>query len=171
MYTPLMIANAIAEENPGRFDAMQINKLVQMVQGWGLAIKMDICVEQPVCWQHGPVLVSLRETYRGLYLQDRRIPGPVCPAEGSAVPVVPESDHRVRHLIRRIVELYGDFTGLQLSAIMHASGTPWHDAYGSRIARRRLFGTPLSKDKLRAYYDRVYHEANAEALANMRSAA
>jgi uncharacterized phage-associated protein len=171
MYTPLMIANAIAEENPVRFDSLQMIKLVQMVQGWGLAVKMDVCVELPVCWQHGPVHVSLRETYRGLHMLDRPIQGPVCPAEGTAVPIVPTSDHRARHLIRRIVELYGDFTGLQMSSIMHAAGTPWHDAYGGRIARRRLFGTPISKDKLRAYYEVVYREAEAEELRRMRIAA
>ena len=171
MYTSLMIANTVALENPGRFTAVQMGRIVQTIQGWGLGYDMDVCVDLPVCLQYGPAHDILVDVYRALDLGTGTIPGPVCPPGGTMAPIVPSEDHRARRLISRVVEIHRDEDDVAANLRLTGVGTPWYNAYAGRLNKRRHFGTTISRDVLRTHYRDVVEKAQADALRDMRAAA
>lgn len=169
MYTPLTIANTICLERPGRFTPLQLVRLVQLVQGWGLGYGMDVCSETPVCWQYGPAHESLSETYRSLGMPDAPILHPLVPMMGTAAPTVPTCDHRARRLVLRVIEIHEAHGDDDVADLLTGHATPWRNAYGDRENRRRLFGTPISKEVLQRHYSVVVEQAQLRALRDMRA--
>jgi uncharacterized phage-associated protein len=168
MYTPLMIANTIVIRNSGRFDSMQLIKLVQEVQGWALAYGRRVCSEQPACWEHGPVHASLYEALRTLPGHDmaKRLFMPVRPLDADVAPHIPSSDHWTVSVLDQVIGLYGDFSRLQLSALLHREGTPWHSIYGRHVnLTGTLFGTLIDDEALKRWFDRLRRDAEDEEAA------
>jgi hypothetical protein len=99
MYTPIMIANTIVRNHPGRFDIQQIAKLVQIIQGWGLEGGKSIVCESPVAWEYGPMHESLYVACRhsGLMTARQKLDAPIVPPLGTMAPLVPSSIAKVLH--------------------------------------------------------------------------
>ena len=158
MYTPIMIANTIVRNHPGRFDIQQIAKLVQIIQGWGLEGGKGIVCESPVAWEYGPMHESLYVACRhsGLMTARQKLDAPIVPPLGTMAPLVPSEDSWTNALISQVITLYGNLTGIQLSSMLNRKGTPWHEVYGAfpRL-RGKLHGKPISDDVLMRHYQRL----------------
>jgi uncharacterized phage-associated protein len=128
-YPAVSIANyfidkANVEDNP--LDHLRLQKLVYNAHGWHLAEKGTPLIEEPVeAWKYGPVIRSLFKEFKkygnGFITENA---GTVSRA-GVSVPNVQYGDEETRELLDRVWKLYEPFSGVELSRLTHAPGTPW----------------------------------------------
>ncbi|HEV8416453.1 MAG TPA: type II toxin-antitoxin system antitoxin SocA domain-containing protein [Bryobacteraceae bacterium] len=127
----------LSEKNP--VTPMQLLKLVYMCHGWMLGLYGRPLVSDRIeAWPYGPVIPRLYQAnkhYGSGFIGERPSAEPVgfLPDEVS-----------VMHQVWRA---YGNFTGLQLSALTHKPGTPWEIT-----CRTRGGGSVISNDLIEQYY-------------------
>lgn len=130
MYNPKAIANEflnLAEDDSASIDPMKIQKLIFYAHGWYLALYDVPLIDEIVeAWQYGPVLPSLFYEFKefGASPIKRRALEFDSDLE-STEPYIPREDERPINVIRRIWEVYGGFSALQLSEMSHTEGGPW----------------------------------------------
>ena len=101
---------------------MQIQKLVYFAHGWYMAFFDGRLIYDPIeAWEYGPVIPSLYQRFKGFGIdeitkEDHYVWGPG----------VDPSDKNAIALLRKVWQVYGNRTGLQLSALTHAKDGPWH---------------------------------------------
>lgn len=118
---------------------MQLLKLTFLAHGWMLGIYGKPLITDAVeAWRYGPVIPCLYHRYKrfgGRAITD--VPGQR-PAGFSA---------EEENILQQVWDVYGQYGGLQLSALTHKSGTPWDVTYGSSGS-----GCIISDDIIREYY-------------------
>ena len=127
---------------------MQVLKLVYYCHAWMLGIYGRPLIRQPIeAWRYGPVLPDV---YRSLR-QCGRDPIPLL------IDNVPDEhyDHQERHIIDQVWEQYGPLTGLQLSSLTHAPGTPWHTTW-RKWGQNSIIPNTLIERYYRREYERYY---------------
>lgn len=166
-------ANAIANffldlaKSEGKpLDQMQLQKLVYYANGWHLAIKGKRLInEQVEAWRYGPVIPSLRESFRDY--GDQPIDAPasyLLPTRRGmisfeeieeVVPTIeqgnPSDLEFVKSLLERVWQVYGNYTGIQLSNMTHEAGSPWdhvYRKYDGNIPK----GTDIPEQEIRDYF-------------------
>lgn len=150
-YKPSHVANSFlvrARKEGIEIDPLKIQKLVYFFHGWFLATRDSAGVgELFEAWRYGPVLPSLYRQFKGSgagaikgYALD------IDPQTGQerALMVSPD-DKQFSEVFDRVWERYKTMSGLQLSALTHASDTPWHNA-------RRHGWTYLSDEEIQSYF-------------------
>jgi uncharacterized phage-associated protein len=162
------VANYLLEraKSEGKsLDQMKIQKLVYYANGWHLALKGTPLIDEEVeAWRYGPVIPSLRDSFR--YWGDQPIQAPasyLVPRLGTNVleeieEVVPAIDpghssdsEFARALLDKIWQVYGKYTGIQLSNMTHEPGSPWervYRQYNGAIPR----GKDIPEDTIRDYF-------------------
>lgn len=127
-YSAKAIANffiELAQDKKGVLDPMKIQKLVYYAHGWSLALLGQPLIREPIeAWDYGPVI-------RSLYMEFRKYGKGQIIDFAKTHDAVREDDDITKALLRRIWELYGKYTGIQLSNLTHADGTPWQQAWTS----------------------------------------
>ena len=168
-YNARAIANYFLERarREGKsLDQMKIQNLVYLANGWHLAIKGEPLIDEQVeAWGYGPVIPSVRDAF--LQYGDQPIDVPASyfvPRAGAnkfdaieeVVPTIdmanpPDLDF-VRALLDRVWNVYGKYTGIQLSNMTHEPGTPWDQVntkYGGEIPKRTDIPVELMRDHFR----------------------
>lgn len=118
-------------ENRG-LSPMQIQKLVYFAHGWHMAIfGKELILERIEAWDYGPVIPSLYQAFKRygsdeITKEDYHVWGPG----------VDPNDKEAIVLLRKIWEVYGGKTGLQLSSLTHAKDGPW---YTTRMEEKKEF--------------------------------
>jgi uncharacterized phage-associated protein len=137
---------ARAEGKP--VDPMKLQKLVYFAHGWHLALAGEpLIVERVQAWPYGPVIEELYHAVK----RYGRSPIP----ETAALPgvsSVPGFTEYAIDLMDRIWEQYRKFSGIQLSMMTHAKGTPWwhlRQAYGPDLR-----DVPIDNDDIRGAFIR-----------------
>jgi uncharacterized phage-associated protein len=98
---------------------MQLQKLVFLAQGYGIALLgHSIFYNNVHAWQWGPVVPKL---YKPLQKYGSGLVTELLPDEGNPVP--DNSDEM--KVIFAVWKAFKDFDGFQLSGITHQEGTPW----------------------------------------------
>lgn len=136
-YSANAVANAFIERaRQGKIpdlSPMKIQKLLFYAQSWFLKLYggTPLIDDSFARWRHGPVITSLYHElkdygYRPITNKlTRAVPSP----EGNGIrlitPEVDPNDTAANQLIDRITEVYGKFSGTQLSAMTHAEGVAW----------------------------------------------
>lgn len=109
-------------------DQLKIQKLVYCLHGWNLATRGEPVVgEMYEAWPYGPVLSSLYHEFKGsgrkpisIYAQD------IDPSTGEKNSLkIAESNTEFYEVFNRVWSSYKNYTGMQLSMLTHADGTPW----------------------------------------------
>ena len=99
---------------------MQIIKLVYISHGWTLALTgRQLIMEDIEAWRYGPVIADLYhelKDYRSSPVT-RKIDNPLNDDDSF-------SDTE-KSIVEQVYNIYGKFTGPQLSALTHQDGTPW----------------------------------------------
>ena len=134
-YKSIWVANAFLHcaKNDGvdDLDPLKIQKLVYCLHGWYLATQGEPVVgELYEAWPHGPVLSSL---YHEFKLSGRkpidRYADDIDPRTGEKESLmVANSDKQFYGVFNRVWDRYKDYTGIELSKLTHAPGTPWSKA-------------------------------------------
>ncbi|HHA2497714.1 TPA: Panacea domain-containing protein [Stenotrophomonas maltophilia] len=114
------ILTRCAEKGDGDVTPMQLIKLVYIAHAWALGLTGKALLDEQVeAWQYGPVIPSLYHAikhFRSLPVKNLSAPlADFTPAE--------------RSIMNQVVDIYGKFTGIQLSAMTHQPGTPWEMAW------------------------------------------
>ena len=115
------VANALIEranQENQPLTPMQIIKLVYICHGWMLGLYGRPLIRQSVeAWRYGPVVSAL---YQGLrQYGDTHVRQPISTDDG-------QFDEYEADLISQVWEKYKHLTGISLSRLTHAPGTPWH---------------------------------------------
>jgi uncharacterized phage-associated protein len=106
-----------ARERGHTLTPMQVLKLVYLCHGWMLGLYGRPLIDEYVeAWQYGPVVRSLYSAVKRFRASPVQGPLSVGPEHFS-----PEE----KNIMDQVVDLYGHFTGPQLSQLTHASNTPW----------------------------------------------
>jgi uncharacterized phage-associated protein len=126
---------------------MQLLKLVYIAHGWSLGLYQRPLIRDDIqAWKYGPVIPDLYNRIR------RYGSGPVndLMPSGSHAPLTPIEED----LIRQVYNIYGKRSGVALSRITHAPGTPWTQMYN-----RGVFNTPIPNDVIQEHYSSLIARA------------
>lgn len=124
---------------------MQLLKLTYLAHGWTLGILGRPLTKDSVhAWQYGPVYPSLYQAIR-----EFRSDPVECVPGATDVQLTPD-EHDV---LTEVVKAYGDFSGIVLSRLTHAPGSPWSVTW--EVAGRSAV---ISNDLIEQYYRDLYRD-------------
>lgn len=126
MHSAVKIAKAFLEKPQEVHDMtpMKLLKLTYMAHGWMLALHDRQLVSEDVwAWKYGPVIPELYREIKAYGSQ------PVVPSFFSKYNL--DLDVQEQSIVDQVYSKYAHFTGLELSAMTHASETPWHKVWHS----------------------------------------
>lgn len=123
----------IGRTRKAKISPLKIQKLVYVSHGWHLALGDEALVvdEYVEAWQYGPVFPSIYHEFKhfgrsAIQRDATEFEFDATTAEFNVVtPHVDPGDANAHALLDRIWEVYGRFSGAQLSGMTHAPGTPW----------------------------------------------
>lgn len=152
----------LAQAQNKKLTPMQLQKLVYFAYGWYLAITGERLINERVgAWQWGPVFPSLYSAFRE-YGSDPidDVPGELV-FEGTKLKVKkfplisddPKRDEMARSIIRRVWEIYGNYSASALSGMTHEPNSPWAQTTGKDIR-----GTYIEDDLIEDYFRRLANE-------------
>ncbi|WP_205760954.1 Panacea domain-containing protein [Luteolibacter luteus] len=102
---------------------MKLLKLVYIAHGWHLGLTQTPLIDESVeAWRYGPVIPSLYRRFKTYGNQ----PIPVTEVAENVQLSNPE---RLTPFLESVWNAYKDYTGLQLSSMTHAQGTPWYQVW------------------------------------------
>lgn len=132
IYKPTWVANTVIarsrSESRNDLTPLKLQKLIYCAHGWTLAVLDKPAIgERFEAWPYGPVVTSLYHQFKG-YGQDpvESFAVDFDPETGESQPFVVASDKTEFHQVFEAVwERYKNYSGLELSSMTHADGTPW----------------------------------------------
>lgn len=145
MVAERLLHAANAEQEPRT--PMQILKLVYISHGWTLGLtNRPLFGEEVEAWKYGPVVRCVYRTYADY--KDN-------PIEQDGEDHNDEFSETERKIVDGVHSAYGQYQGLQLSAMTHKEGSPWDTA-----KKNGLWIIP--NDIIAAYYAKRAEELRAE---------
>jgi uncharacterized phage-associated protein len=155
-YPALAVANYFIHKAAleGRqIDPLKLQKLIYFANGWHLALYGRPLVQEPIhAWKYGPVVASVYHTFKHYGAGGIEVP-----AEGGFM--VPTEDHEAREVLDKVWELYGHYSGIQLSNLSHDPQGPW--AHRTRSGISLGFGPKIQNEEMQKYFERLIEEADA----------
>lgn len=168
-YTAKAIANFfldIAKKEKTHITPLKIQKLVYISHGWYLALTNGqplIDDEYVEAWQYGPVFPSLYHEFKHYgratianHATDITFAGDDFEI---STPRIKENDVDTQDLLNKIWEVYGNFTGLQLSNITHATDTPWESTQREHKGMRNVH---IPNGLINEYYQSLMERNNGK---------
>ena len=112
-----------------RITQMKLHKLLHYAHGWHLGLTDEPLLDERIeAWQYGPVVPSIYCEFKmfGSDPIDRLArEHDLRTFESAIVPPVSKSDRFAFDLLERVWHVYGKLTAARLSALTHASDSPW----------------------------------------------
>lgn len=148
-HSPLAVANKIldvAAEKGVSLTLMQLIKLVYFAHGWTLALLDKALVhDEPQAWQHGPVYPEIYSEFRGSGWNPitRRAVNPF-----TGTDIAEKFDGSELAVIRKVVDVYGEFHAFEMSEITHRKGSPWDKAYNGGNGK----SSHISDSEIKAHF-------------------
>lgn len=135
------VANTFLQLSSGSsyaIDPLKMQKLIYFAHGWHLALTGAPLIDEYVeAWPYGPVVPSL---YHDLKIYGSSpIQEPLRAFDyltGNIVVPAVSDDPVAADIIAKVWEVYGKYSGLQLSDMTHQSGTPWERTRVTNINAR-----------------------------------
>lgn len=148
MATAAAVADRFRELSGNTLTPLQLLKLVYIAHGWSFPLRNQGLVGERVeAWQYGPVIPSLYHALKGYRAEP--VTGPVPGA--ALIPLTADEGA----LIDKVYEVYGRYSGGQLSAMTHRDGTPWD------LAWQRGKNSRIDDQMISEHYRRIHDERNA----------
>lgn len=149
----------LAAEHKQPLTPMKLQKLVYYGHGWCLGITGQPLLDEAIqAWSFGPVVRSLYNEFREFGASEiTRLATKMihikplkfkysCP---SLKDTIGQDVEFAEKLLKRIWEVYGEFSAVQLSNMTHAPGTPWDQVnklYGGKIPKYATIPNELILD-------------------------
>lgn len=132
LLSPKSVANFfldIAFARGEKVSPMKLQKLVYYAHGWYAGYTGKPLINESVeAWQYGPVIPSL-------YHEFKRFGAGVITSKATEmdglddVEVRPPQDEVMRKFLTSVWDNYGKYTGITLSEMTHAAGSPWDQTW------------------------------------------
>lgn len=138
-YSTRVVANAVLAsswKNNIHVSHMKLQKLVFILNGWSLANGAKLLHEPPQAWEFGPAYESIYFAchHYGTKNITEHIKSMDC-YSGKMSNLVPvRTDKLFWQLMDGMIENYAKRDALELSAMCHAEGTPWHRAREEKLS-------------------------------------
>ena len=170
MRTAKEIANYFLKK-PGARKAgvspLKLQKLVYVAHAWHLALTDGMPLvedEWAEAWEYGPVFPSIYHEFKKYGSRKITELGTDIVQKGDdsfeiIVPMLGASETQVVKLLDKIWEVYGHFSGIQLSNMTHAKDSPWAHARRDGGAKRNLH---IENEVIADYYKRLMMERRHE---------
>jgi uncharacterized phage-associated protein len=178
-YPAATIANEfirLAVKSNRPLSPMKVQKLVYFAHGWYLALTGNPLINEPVeAWKFGPVIPSLYhalKNYGSNQVTDSLTDGPWESFLGQAGHDVhsiddgpnPQENELAKQVVKRIWDVYGGFTAIQLSNLTHNEDAPW-----MQTPNKDKKHTVIDQEKIRDYFSRLL-EKNRERNQALQNA-
>jgi uncharacterized phage-associated protein len=159
-YSSIAVANWFIK-NVEPITPLKLQKLIYFAHGWNLALRDCPLIDELVeAWEYGPVIPNVYHEFKEFgnrpittlgtafdILQDSTIP------MGQRVifvtPQLPKEDGKTTGLLLKIKEVYGKYTGGQLSTMTHQPGTPW---FATREKYPNRKGVDIPDSDIKEYF-------------------
>ena len=137
----LFIEQAQKQEHP--VTHLQVQKLVYYAHAWMIGFyDRPMIADEIEVWKYGPVVPAIYYSLSHNRGNEIVTTIPVHPSDER------ELDKREKAIFDAVYEKYGSLSGLRLSTLTHASGTPWHKA-------RERGKTYIENAEMRKYYGKL----------------
>jgi uncharacterized phage-associated protein len=130
VHSPKAIANyflELAKASGEAITPMKLQKLVYYAHGWYAGFTGNPLINEPVeAWQYGPVISSLYhefKKYGSSHITSKATE--LDPACFDFVEVPTPQDESIKKFLGNVWNSYGKYTGIKLSEMTHAPGSPW----------------------------------------------
>lgn len=147
-------------------DPMKMQKLVYFAHGWHLGLDGGPLISEPIeAWDYGPVVASL---YRDLKPfgagQIIEFISEFEPTPSGGYRFTPPfvEDAEETAFLRRILDVYGQLTALQLSEMTHRPNTPWSTVRTTNPGAR---GVVIPDSLMKAYFKQLAQQNAAKQAA------
>jgi len=148
MQSSLAVANQfiqMADVKGEMLTPMQLLKLVYIAHGWMLGLHGRPLIRDEIqAWQYGPVIPKLYNALKSYKSHPVTRPLRSLEAQGA------DFDALQADVISQVFDLYGGYSGPDLSRITHAENTPWTKTYATRA-----FGREISNDLIEDHYRKL----------------
>ena len=145
---PIAIANYFIRksiDSGKELTPMKLIKLVYISHGWYLGITGKPLLPEAIeAWQYGPVVPSIYNEFKRYGKQP--ITELVYDKVTNTYPIVVDAD--LISFLDKIWYVYGNYDGLQLSALTHQQNTPWFTTWhkqGGKSSRAVMISDDLIK--------------------------
>jgi uncharacterized phage-associated protein len=156
-YSSIAVANWFIK-NLDEVTPLKLQKLIYFAHGWNLALRDAPLIAEPVeAWEYGPVISRVYHEFKEYgnrailtlgtevdFLPDATVP--IGERTVFITPQIPNTDHNTLMLMRKIADVYGKYTGAQLSTMTHQQNTPWF-AVHQEFPNRKNVDIPDSQIK------------------------
>jgi uncharacterized phage-associated protein len=133
----------LAKDRGVALTPLQLMKLVYIAHGWMLGlVQRPLITNRIEAWKYGPVIPDLYNTIKKY--GSGAVASEIRPWFFSGAT---ELDDTESQLIHHVYDMYGDLSGIQLSAMTHKDGTPWALTY-----RPDIWNIPISNDIISEHY-------------------
>jgi uncharacterized phage-associated protein len=154
-YPVVQVAETILREakSVGRaLTPMQLIKLTYIAHGWSLAVTgRDLFEDRIEAWKYGPVIPAL-------YQATKHFGGAEIPLNMVGDPNVTLLEAPDAALVKDVYKKYGHLSGVQLSALTHRAGSPWHQVY-----RDGVMNIEITDDIIRTHYTALLNDRRSAA--------
>jgi len=162
-FDPRAVANRLldlARERQLVLDPMKLQKLIYYAHGWHLALTNEPLLDRSVeAWKYGPVLPDVYRAFQQFGAEPITEPAQYAAVEGNRMVLRryrmpadnPDAEYADR-ILRRVLEQYGSYSAIELSAMTHASGTPWAEAWSENPGKRYI---PIPDSEIEAWFKNV----------------
>lgn len=137
---------------------MKAIKLTYIAHGWHLAIYNQPLIREFVhAWKFGPVIDSLYHDLKKYGNQPIEKPIQSINLVGTKIQfiteTIPAEDQRTEDFLAKIWDVYGEYTGVQLSNMTHADGTPWQQTVEPYSSKKYLpMGLPIPDEIIKEHF-------------------
>jgi len=134
LYSPKSIANYFIERakvSGDQLSPMKLQKLVYYAAGWFAGYTGNPLVDEaPQAWQYGPVFPSLYQEFKEFGSGAISKKATVFDfSKFNFVEAAEPEDSAVRKFLENVWDSYGKYTGIALSEMTHAAGSPWDQTW------------------------------------------
>lgn len=150
-YDAAAIANYfldLADRDETSLDPMKIQKLVYFGHGWHLALRDEPLIKERIeAWEYGPVIPPLYGQFKKFGngpITERayKVEYDALKFSYKVASIESQADEQTnaftRSLLDRIWQVYGGLSGIELSNLTHAEGSPWALTYARNLGQRHL---------------------------------
>ncbi len=150
-------------ENLKSVSPLKLQKLIYFAHGWNLALRDKPLIDELVeAWDYGPVIPSVYHEFKGFgdkpitelgttFEMRKSTLNPLGKRIFLVTPKVPQTDEYTIKLLRKVVDVYGKYTGGQLSTMTHQPGTPWYITKQKYPDRK---GVDIQDSEIKEYFSR-----------------
>lgn len=142
-------------------DPLKLQKLVYLAHGWHLGLtRQPLIFQTVVAWPYGPII---RDVYwRFKKYGSENISGrATIPPDGvhtfEHVPLRADLSGKSWEIVDRVWEVFKNNSGLELSAMSHAPGTPWQQVTAGK-AKKEIRDLPISNQLMSDYFQSLARE-------------